>query len=67
MIEKLEKSISDSFIKLSVTRGTLFICFTIYIFVISFFLWIPINASLIKSMQKSRTLLLLMPMEILTK
>ncbi|CAD8153139.1 unnamed protein product [Paramecium pentaurelia] len=66
LIEKLEKSISDSFNNLSITRGTLFICFTFYIFIISFFLWIPSNTSLIKSMQKSRTLLLLMPMQILT-
>ncbi|CAD8074840.1 unnamed protein product [Paramecium sonneborni] len=66
LIENLEKSISDSFNKLSITRGTLFICFTFYIFLIVFFLWIPSNSSLIKSMQKSRTLLLLMPMQILT-
>ncbi|CAD8158603.1 unnamed protein product [Paramecium octaurelia] len=66
LIEKLEQSISNSFKNLSITRGTLFICFTFYLFFIAFFLWIPSNSSLTKAMQKSRTLLLLMPMQILT-
>ncbi|CAK68800.1 unnamed protein product (macronuclear) [Paramecium tetraurelia] len=65
LIDQLEQSIKDSFSELSLTRILLFICFTWYILFITFFLWIPANQALIKQIQKSRTLILNMPMSTL--
>ncbi|CAD8064420.1 unnamed protein product [Paramecium sonneborni] len=62
LIDKLEQSIRDSFNELQMTRIWLFICFTFYLLFVTFILWIPANQTLIKQIQQSRTLLLVMPM-----
>ncbi|CAD8146031.1 unnamed protein product [Paramecium octaurelia] len=65
LIDQLEQSIRDSFSQLSLTRILLFISFTLYILLITFFLWIPANQALVRQIQKSRTLILNMPMSTL--
>ncbi|CAD8145139.1 unnamed protein product [Paramecium pentaurelia] len=65
LIDQLEQSIRDSFSQLSLTRILLFICFTFYLLFITFFFWIPANQNLVRQIQKSRTLILCMPMSTL--